>query len=258
MLRLFILVGLFAQGQILLAQNIVAGEYWVDNDPGFGLATPFDPALPQLDSISDHLLQVTSPDLDPGMHTIGYRTKDDNSRWSLTKLRPIFVADSSHGIILEVEYFWDVDPGFGQSPTDTVFANPALDWQGTVVATVPLGIGQGDHILYMRSKDSRGRWSLTNVVDTVSVDSVITLSLAESANMGATIFPNPFNETLTLSTADGKPVRLTLYDANGRLVLDRFIRSSEPIDVSGHASGPYTVFLWKDKNRILKTTLIKQ
>jgi hypothetical protein len=114
MIRQLITVGLVASAGITSAQNMVAGEYWVDIDPGFGSAISFVPALPSQSHVPEHVVQLLSMNLAVGMHTIGYRTKDENLRWSLTNLVPIHIADSSTGVIVAAETFWDVDPGFGQ------------------------------------------------------------------------------------------------------------------------------------------------
>lgn len=318
------------------AQNMVTGEYWVDIDPGFGEAITFNP---DLGGTPTETVQFDLPtdNIDPGMHTIGYRTMEATGKWSLTNLRlvyiaaapsdapivrtvyflnndpgwaggsdagvdgasdvtegtaaslsgavagintlyfrsqdanghwsltnhvPLYIADSSNGVIEEVEYFWDVDPGFGMSNMDTVLANPAADWQGMVMAMVPSGLDTGDHALYMRSRDSRGRWSLTNLVGTINVDTTISTGVDEEVRLAggdvAAVFPNPFAEVITVRTSDGTPLRVTLYDPQGKLVLDRFLNNGEPIDLSGHSSGAYTAFLWSKKDVIHRVTLIKQ
>jgi len=317
--------------QATRAQNMNTGEYWVDIDNGFGSCIPFNPDLtgtPQ----ETALFNVNTATLAPGSHTVGYRTKDSNGRWSLTNLRavfiapvlaqsdiihteyflntdpgwnagfnasvqgavdlaaesitanlstavvghntlyyrskdaagrwsltnhvPLYVADSSNGVINEVEYFWDIDPGFGLSQMDTVLANPAANWQGTVMALVPDTLSTGvQHYLYMRSRDSRGRWSLTNIVDTIQV---IATQIDELGSLDISVFPNPCVDLVTIRTTDGSPLRATLYDPQGKLVLDRFLKNGEPIDLTGQATGVYTVFLWKEKDVIHKVKLIKQ
>ena len=335
MLRLTMLVGIIPAALGTCAQNMVTGEYWVDTDPGFGAAFPFDP---NLTGTPDETVQMTinpddTPLLLPGTHTVGYRTMDDSGRWSLTNLRavyiapaplnaeiirteyflntdpfwgnghdanvsgsddlpavattadlsdghvgmntlfyrtldaerhwsitnhvPLYIADSSHGVVVRAESFWDVDPGFGGG-------DPLQNWtqgenvSGEFYVYVPDTLTPGNHKLYIRSLDSRGRWSLTNwKADSVSVEQNTGLSDL-STNTGISVFPNPFTDAITVQPADAQPLRVILYDPQGKLVHDEVLNTSKRIDLSGLSNGAYTAFFWKDLERIHRVTVVKQ
>ncbi|MBP6392169.1 MAG: hypothetical protein KA352_14855, partial [Flavobacteriales bacterium] len=189
--------------------NIVRTVYFLNSDPGWGGGT--DANVDGAPEVADANTTVDLASANVGMNTLFYRSQDASGRWSHTNHRPLYVADSSSGAIVRVEYFWDTDPGFGLSPLDTVLANPAADWSGTLVATVPLGIGLADHLLFVRSRDSRGRWGLTNICDTVDVTGSTDVDeLADKT--GITVYPNPFAETITVQPSETKPLRVILYD----------------------------------------------
>lgn len=61
--------------------------------------------------------------------------------------------------IVQVEYFIDDDQGFGKNSLVNVAASP----DGPFPFTVNLsGVAPGQHQLYIRTKDSEGKWSVTN------------------------------------------------------------------------------------------------
>ncbi|MBL0127330.1 MAG: T9SS type A sorting domain-containing protein [Flavobacteriales bacterium] len=240
------------------AQDIDRGEYWIDSDPGFGYAIAFNPALVPAPDIVPTGINVPLDGLPIGFHVIGFRTQDADLNWSLTNFRSIYVADSSHGDIVRIEYFWDNDPGFGLSPLDTLLTNPASDWLGALSVTVPWGTSPfTDHLLFMRSVDDRGRWSHTNLVDTVYVSGSVDVNdLFEETNIS--VYPNPFAEQIIVRPSDDKPLRVILYDPQGKLVADSIIRSETILDLAGKASGIYTAFFWKNLKVIHQVALVKQ
>ncbi|MBK7944860.1 MAG: T9SS type A sorting domain-containing protein [Flavobacteriales bacterium] len=99
---------------------------------------------------------------------------------------------------------------------------------------------------------------LTNwKVDLIDVDG--TTSMVDlTAQTGISTYPNPFTEGVTVRNSNGTPVRMVLYDPQGKLVHDRIMSGGSFIDLSEHSSGTYRAFFWKDGNRIFSTTMIKQ
>lgn len=176
---LIILIVCFSH--ITFAQKITQLEYWVDSDPGFGKAIPVT-GLTAATDISNFDFPLAGT-LSKGIHLIGIRSKDEYGVWSHTNHVFVDVLDSSKGKIVELEYFWDEDPGFGkgqkQNP-DTFIKdlNEAI-----LKVSVPTTLNLGNHLLYVRSLDDRGRWSHTNFVgqvellaltsDTVFIDTTV-------------------------------------------------------------------------------------
>lgn len=322
---------LLGQAQAQTA-NMVHGEYWIDQDLGFGANTSF--ALANTPDAPGVQLPVSLAGQTPGIHTIGMRTRDADGRWSLTnfsKAVVIEVPPVPPGDLAEVEYFLNQDPGFGngasawtgstvdtagalfnpdlsaategintlfirsrtsdgvwgltnhravvvitpEAPTDIVrvetFALPQDDPgfgmadQHAVTSTasdlpfyaydapVPMDVSLYD-ILMVRSMDANGRWSLTN--------RVIVDGSTSAQEMGPTwaisVYPNPFTEGITVRTDDGQPVRVILYDPQGKLIYDQMLRNETHIDLHQHASGSYTAFFWKELKRIHRVQLVKQ
>ncbi len=243
------------------AQDIVHGEYWVNQDNGFGGCTPF--AIPNPGtSIAALPVSIDLSGYAPGIHVVGIRTKDSNGLWGHTNHATALVHEPvpEAATITRVEAFNltnGPDPGFGSAVPFTMDVPPVVfDSVLRSDESLPIDVGQ---TLAIRSLDSNGKWSLTNFL---TVDSVVIASNVNiddlAASFGISTYPNPFTEGITVRTDDGKPLRVVLYDPQGRLVHDKVLSGESYIDLSGHASGLYTAFFWKEATRIHRVQLVKQ
>ena len=255
MLRSSYLLALLAGAIGAQAQNIVQGEYFFDQDNGFGAAGNVAFEITDAPSATLTLDPVSLTGLDPGVHTLGIRTKDENGRWSHTNHTSVLVVEPPEPLadIVEVEYFWSADPGFGQA-LDTMVATPQTNLiEFNLEAIVPQPC-PGIDTLFLRSRDAEGRWSHTNHLEV----NYICTSVQELGSHGISAFPNPFADHISIQTSDGQPFRVALYDPTGKKVYDQLLNGPQRIDLSGHASGAYTAFFWKEADVIHRVTLIKQ
>lgn len=147
------------------AGNITAIEYFVDTDPGPGNAT----AVPvNAANIANQQLAVNITGLAKGVHRLYVRSKDAGGKWSLSNFAvfdnnsaPDYPsAPAAAGNIVAMEYFIDTDPGAGNA---TKIDLNGQDVAGMQVIVNVVGLAQGVHRLYVRSKDVHGKWSLTNL-----------------------------------------------------------------------------------------------
>ncbi len=137
-------------------------EYFFDSDPGLGNGTaiPFTP-----DSMLTISTIIDLTDLENGFHSLFIRAMDENGIYCHTLTRPFLVIESQTGIpkIIELEYFVDVDPGYGNGQ------KIAIDSTNLIDTTISISIDSADehsvHNLFIRAKDEYGIWSLTNVVE---------------------------------------------------------------------------------------------
>lgn len=96
------------------AGTVAASEYFIDTDPGHGMATPIT-AAPGSDSSIRFAVPLSNVGL--GFHTLFVRTKDDAGRWSLTQQHVFFNNAGDSANITSLEYYFT---GNGQtSPTLT-------------------------------------------------------------------------------------------------------------------------------------------
>lgn len=314
------------------AQNIIRGEYFIDLDQGFGQNIAFE--ITDDDEVANLDLTIDLDGYAPGIHTIGIRTYNDSARWSLTNFSKAVITEPPPPLdeLVEVEYFLDQDPGFGDGESgwagnsqnlslepfepDLSEANVGVNtlfirsrtsdgvWSLTNHAPIVVidpdttaglidrietfslpgtdpGFGQADahavtasdddllnyvfsapvpvdflllDTLMIRVHDSRGYWSLTNHVVVEGNTDVDELS----SKTGITVFPNPFTDVFTVRPADAQPLRVIVYDPQGKSVHDEVLNTAKRIDLSGLSSGAYSAFFWKELERIRRVTLIKQ
>jgi hypothetical protein len=83
---------------VKIIPGIVAAEYFIDVDPGVGLALPVSvPGAPN-DSVNFNFsLPISSLTL--GVHNVYIRTKDNSNKWSLSEPRQFFIGTCSSTII---------------------------------------------------------------------------------------------------------------------------------------------------------------
>lgn len=234
---------------------IMRTEYFLNTDPGWGDGS--DAGVSGADMIPPTATTANLASAVVGMNTLFYRSQDGHGHWGITNQVPLYVgaADENTEIVAS-ESFWDEDPGFGQGDPVPDWI-PGADVSGQFNIMVPIDIGWGYHKLYVRTRDSHDHWSLTNwQLDSVSVTGTVDVNdLATQA--GISVFPNPFTDAFTVQPADAQPLRVILYDPQGKLVHDEVLYTSKRIDLSGLSNGAYTAFFWKDLERIHRVQLVK-
>ena len=139
------------------------GEYFIDEDPGLGYATPV--SIPDDGSVS---LVVPTIGLSPGNHIIGIRayntTAEANANvvhYGPTVLSTFAVLeDIAPQTILYAEYFWGDDPGYGKGIPIPVMPGGELSLDNLDISTA--GMTPGDYTIGFRTLGSTG-WGPTVV-----------------------------------------------------------------------------------------------
>ncbi len=150
---------------ITIIPSIVAAEYFYDTDLGVGNGVPI-PAFAFADSVNFNATFPTTG-LTPGTHTLYVRTKDTDGRWSLSEARTITIVPS----IVAAEYFYDTDLGVGNGTPIPSFAfADSVNFNATIPTT---GLTLGTHTLYVRTKDTDGRWSISEARTITLVPSIV-------------------------------------------------------------------------------------
>lgn len=193
-------------------------EYFWDNDPGVGLATPLGVALGASGGMVD--VELLTDGLAPGQHTIGFRTCSGRS-WSPTVTSIVTVKDNRRLEIIGAEYFWGADPGFGNgTPVDIK--------PGEAVAVEDLEIDfpqtvADEYVLSFRARSPQG-WGTT-------VTRVIPHLYVESVELKSESSLLPVGETMRIEA------EITPADA---FVADVVWKSSEPTVATVSADGVVT------------------
>jgi len=138
--------------------SVNKAEYFFNEDPGFDKGTdiPFSPGIEL-----DITFPVDISSLNPGLHTLYIRTRDQKGRWNMTYSKKFLIgeiADNTLSNIDTIEYFFDTDPGYGQGTPITFSSN--IELTHTFSIELP-ELESGVHYLYIRAKDQRGKWGTT-------------------------------------------------------------------------------------------------
>ncbi len=140
--------------------NVTQAEYFFDTDPGFGNGTG---ATLTAGQDINFAISGNISTLSKGLHTLYVRVKDANNKWSLTHTQLFYrepVVINPIPNITQAEYFYDVDPGFGNG---TAFGISPQAQDITQAISLPTaGLNKGFHRLYIRVKDANSKWSITS------------------------------------------------------------------------------------------------
>lgn len=197
--------------------NIAQAEYFIDTDPGFGNAIPIPVSTP-----GDELTLTLSPDiqaLSQGMHFIHFRARDASGRWG-SGANSIFVLvkmpSTGEANIQNVEYFIDIDPGFGLGTPVTL---PSAGSDLTIDFSVSMtGLAEGNHVLYIRAQNALDKWGHVYA----EAFSYTTTGVEEEVNSLFKVYPNPSSGKVQIELSD--PIqngfRIKLMDLNGKLVFE--------------------------------------
>lgn len=139
-------------------QQIQRAEYFIDTDPGFGMATPVPVTVPGNDlSLS---FQADLSGLAQDFHMLVIRACDESGRWSTPFQQNFYITgkvSTASPDVTAVEYFIDADPGFGQAtPVPVPLAGQDLPLGFQVDLS---GLAQDFHTLVIRARDETGCWS---------------------------------------------------------------------------------------------------
>jgi len=146
---------------LCFGQQINRAEYFIDTDPGYGLATEIPINSPGNNLILSFDVDVSA--LSQGFHMMVLRARDDLGRWSNTCQHVFYVfftGSITETIINKAEYFIDTDPGYGFAtdiPISTPDNNLILSFDVDVSE-----LSQGFHMMVIRAHDDLGRWSNTH------------------------------------------------------------------------------------------------
>jgi hypothetical protein len=134
-------------------EQFVQMEYFFDdNDPGFGKATPLSDFAVGMEEL---VTMLSTDGLKAGAHLLNVRGQRANGLWTSVTSRS-FLVIATEPLKPFVEYFFDSDPGYGKGVVIKDIE------KGTNRLVIDLGnLPTGAHVLYVRSRDEEGQWSVT-------------------------------------------------------------------------------------------------
>ncbi len=148
------------------AENVIAAEYFIDTDPGYGLGNNI--AITPGVELANINVGVTTGSLVQGIHRLYVRTKNNEGRWSVVSVREFVVSNDfsypatpiAAGNIIAAEYFIDTDPGYGLG--NNIPVTPATDIANLNVSVATNNLSTGEHHIYLRTLSAEGKWSVVS------------------------------------------------------------------------------------------------
>jgi subtilase family serine protease len=142
--------------------NIVAAEYYIDNDPGFGNANSI--TLTPGTTLANISFPIDPGPLQPGIHRVGVRGKDAHGVWAHDNYwvfyKPFVNPPPALPDIVQLEYYIDTDPGYGNATA--LVSTPSANLTDLLIPVDPTTLQPGIHRVGVRGRDANGAWSLDN------------------------------------------------------------------------------------------------
>ena len=170
------------------APNLTQLEYFIDTDPGIGLATQV--SFTATTTLTNLPIDISSVSLTPGFHKLYVRIKTADNKWTHSHNRSFYVLNvGTPQNMVKFEYFFDTDPGFDNGVAAPVAPPAATVTDQDIFADVS-SLSIGSHTIYLRAKDSGGEWTqvMTGSFSvTVAPQPTITSFAPTSGPVGTTV-----------------------------------------------------------------------
>jgi hypothetical protein len=238
------------------SQNMIRGEYYIDSDPGFGHATGFSITVPD----SDLTQAITIPYASfngSGYHNLFVRTQDSNGNWSQTS-RSFVQADDNFNLseVIKVEYFFDVDNGFGNNSFELLEASSDNTWNFIIpFDQLPKDWKANDSLSIRVQESVINNWSQTTLIDSLNFVMVGIEDIEELT--GVSVFPNPFIDEISISSKNDDNLRMLLYNNAGILLLDKKVSNNDKINTLALASGVYIIVIYANNQKLFGAKIVK-
>ena len=140
---------------VQLKSRIEMMEYFIDQDPGFGMGQPI-----YAEADNDLLIATEIPleALNEGVHTLYVRGRDDQGRWGMVSHSNFLKVEvlRERNEIIALEYFINEDPGFGRGIP--IQQNTPREISQKFFVLEGAQLQPGENRLYVRALDSDKRW----------------------------------------------------------------------------------------------------
>ena len=158
-------------------RKVTLAEYFIDIDPGQGLAIPLDAADGNFNDVFEQVIK-NGISLTAGNHTINIRVKDVAGNWSPVFSSAITVEALRTIQLTQAEYFIDTDPGQGNGAVMLAIDGNFNDALEQTFAN-GISLTAGNHTINIRVKDAAGNWSPV-FSSAISVETLRTIQLTQA------------------------------------------------------------------------------
>jgi hypothetical protein len=230
--------------------TLVAGESFIDTDPGLGSGAAFTFAPGNTAATT---IALNTTDLNTGFHNLFIRVKNNADVWSHYEGRVFYIIPTAEidvqAPLVAGEWFIDKDPGDGAGSPITFTKGNLVN---TTISIETSGLSIGSHTLYIRVQDENGTWSLFEG----RPFSVSTLGTVENEISTIKVFPNPTNSIVNLEATNNTVIyKIVVTDMAGKKVLEQTANTSQ-INVQALAKGMYVIEMFvgdkKEQSKFIK------
>lgn len=239
----------FYKSPQILGNEVIAAEYFIDEDPGVGNAKGL--TISQ-GALLNEFLTIPLTAVSEGIHILHIRVKNKSNQWSLYGRQVFYKSQQILGNnLVAAEYFIDTDPGIGNGTAITITQGASVDELLNIA--IPSDLPAGDHILHIRVKSSNGNWGLYGKPEFTAT---VPLSISDKILKDFKMYPNPVEDVLHFSIQNNTIEKLTVIDGTGRMILEK-LDNVEQINLSHLPSGLYLLHI-KTENGSISKKIIKK
>lgn len=223
--------------------SVVALEYFIDSDPGYGSGTsiPISPGT----TVSTSLALPTGS-LSSGHHVLSIRALDSDGIWGMLESRTFYLDPYANGLISGIEYFFDTDPGYGNGSTLPV-TPPKVSIDSTFSFPTS-SLTLGNHEIGMRAVMDNGTYGVTDYYTVNVCDVAIANFVPDVVCIGGTT-------TFTDATAGVLSGDVYSWDFDGDAVEDSNTQGDQSFTYA--VVGTYDATLSIDRAGCVSTTTVQ-
>ena len=237
----------FYKSPQILGNDVVAAEYFIDEDPGIGNAKNL--SISRGDVLNE-FFTIPLATVSEGIHILHIRVKNNLNQWGLYARQVFYKSPKILGNeIIAAEYFIDEDPGIGTATPVTITQGASVDELLNIA--IPEDLSEGDHVLHLRVKRTDGKWSLYGRPEFSTTLSVNNLSMETLK-----LYPNPVVDVLNISFNSATLVSVKIIDLHGKIVFEKS-KDLERLQLQDLASGVYLIQIKAPTGAISKKIIKK-
>ncbi len=221
-----------------------------DPDPAFTYT--YSPALSGSDSFTGSLTRIAGETV--GSYAIVQGSLSLNANYDLTYVGNDLIITKATPVIIWTNPA-DID---NETALSSIQLNATSDAAGTFIYTpaagTKLNVGNGQLLRADFEPTDAGNYESAS--KTVFINVFLATGIYEVATNGIVVYPNPVADAFSVAGIEG-PVRISLSDLNGKILLTKEIYSGEKVFLTTLPDGIYIVKIETNSGAILKKVVKK-